>query len=395
MLQRSLDRLDFKGIWVGILASILLAFSVGSASALFLTGLDFITIHREKQQDWIWTLPLWGVLIVYAYHRVGSDVQEGNKALVRALKLADYPKISWKMAPWVLLSTWLTHVGGGSAGREGTAVQMGGGLAEQLSQKYPAYRVFFLQAGIAAGFSSIFGTPLAGMFFAYELSGGKSKIQLIWTVLASFGADWVCSHVWGIGHTHYPSWAFMKTQWTLATVGYSVVLAVLIGGMAWFFKWFHRMMKQQVGYITNPYLRVVVGASALVLLFQWDVARPFQGLGVPSIEQAFHQPMPWFYGGLKLILTVFTLAIGFKGGEATPLFFIGAMTGNWLAQGLPIERELAVGLGFVSQFGAVVATPMTAIFMGIELFGQGPLHLVGLVAFGSYWVAGKKGIYEP
>lgn len=395
-MQRTLDRLDFKGIFLGIIASLILSVLVGSASALFLVGLEKVLNWRSDQPFWIWFLPFGGVFIVYAYQRVEASVQEGNKALVRVLREPTVSRVSWKMAPWVLIATWLTHLGGGSAGREGTAVQISGSIAEQLSVRYPRYRIFFLQAGIAAGFSAVFGTPIAGMFFAFELSRTRQWIQLFWTALASFGANWVCTDFWQVSHTHYPSWtALGDTHWDFQTFGYCLILAFFVGLMAWIFKRIHAVMQKYVVLIQNPYQRILLGGTLLALLFQWNVTLPFQGLGVSTIEQAFREPMPWFFGGVKLMLTLFTLSIGFKGGEATPLFFVGAMTGNVVAQAIPLTRELAVALGFVSQFGAVVATPWTAVAMGLELFGLLPLHLLLVVAFVSRWIAGKKGLYEP
>lgn len=395
MLQKSLAELDFKGILLGFLASLLLAVVIGSGSALFLTGLEVVTSARTQHPVWIWTLPLWGLLMVYAYQQVDQGVRNGNKTLVQSLHSPSSSFISWKMAPWILLSTWFTHLGGGSAGREGTAVQIGGSVADQLSRRFPDHRLFFLQAGIAAGFSSVFGTPMAGMFFAYELTKNRKISQLFAVAIASWGAHWVCSSWWGVAHTVYPDLSQSPTRWDVATIAYTALLALAIGGMARLFKLTAQGMKRMTDLISNPYVRVLAGGMGLACLFQWPLTAPFQGLGVDWIQKAFETPLPWFFGLAKLIFTLFTLSIGFKGGEATPLFFVGAMTGNVFSQFLPLDTPLAVGLGFVAQFGAVMATPWTALWMGLELFGPIPIHLLLLVAWGSNWVAGRRCIYEP
>lgn len=394
MLQSWWSQLDFKKIKIAVWTSVILAVWVGSASALFLAGLDWITQQRQSNPTWTYALPFMGVAIVYVYQYAPASVQKGTKSLVNALQGKE-PLISWKMTPWVLLGTWLTHWGGGSAGREGTAVQMGGSLADQLSHRWPTYRPFFLQAGIAAGFSSVFGTPIAGMFFAYELTKDRKPIHLFSVALASWGAHWVCSSFWGIAHTPYPDLSNSPLRWEMSTLAYTALLALVIGGMARLFKLSSVHLHSLTSRISNPYLRILAGSLGLILLFQWPLTTPFQGLGIEWIQESFETPLPWYFGLAKLIFTVWTLSIGFKGGEATPLFFMGAMTGNLFAQILPLDAPLAVGLGFVSLFGAVVASPWTALWMGIELFGFIPVHLLLLMSWGSYWVAGRRGIYEP
>lgn len=394
MLQKEWRDLDFKSISVGLLATVLISLLAGSTSAIFLIGLEWVAEQRENQPIWLFSLPVIGLLVVFIYHYGDQTVQEGNKALIKALA-GNQTRISWKMSAWVLIGTWLTHLGGGSAGREGTAVQMGGSLADQLTRWLPKHRTFLIQSGIAAGFSSVFGTPLAGMFFAYELTSDRKWYHVLWVAPASYGAHWVCSDLWHVHHSVYPTLSGSLSHWNLSTIAYTAALALLIGAMAQVFKRVSSFLKALPDWVPNPYVRVACGGLGLALAFQSTWSIPFHGLGVEWIQKAFVQPLPWYFGLTKLLLTLLTLSIGFKGGEATPLFFIGAMTGNSLAQWIPMEAPLATGLGFVAQFGSVVAAPWTAMCMGYELFGCIPIHLLGLACWGSYWMAGRKGIYQP
>ena len=367
----------------------LLGVLVGSACALFLATLDLVTRWRDESPSLLWLLPVAGALTGMVYLRWGQSVTSGNNLLIDQIKSPD-EGVPFRMAPLVFLGTLLTHLCGGSAGREGTAVQMGGGIAGGLARMLPGLSPLelrvLLMAGVAAGFGGVFGTPLAGVVFALELAIlGRIEMRAILPgLVASFLSHWTCT-AWGIVHTTYevqslvPDGAkFPLTPLTWQLLGCAVVGGVLFGLTARLFAGLtHGVKKLFDRTLKHPIMRPVVGGGVVIALVYVLGTRDFLGLGVSSpaptaatIVNAFHaggvQPWSWWW---KLLFTAITLGSGFKGGEATPLFFIGAALGNTLAvlAGMPIE--FCVSLGFVSVFAGATHTPLACTVMAAELFG--------------------------
>ncbi|KAA9339919.1 voltage-gated chloride channel family protein [Hymenobacter busanensis] len=395
-----------------LLLSAVVSGLAGTASAGFLVALDWVTHFRETHLSYwqlLVALPLGGLAVGLLYQYFGQRVVKGNNQLLEEIH---HPRdvVPLRMAPLVLLGTLLTHLVGGSAGREGTAVQMGGALADQLSRwrAAPALRWLHLRphdrrlllvAGISAGFASVFGTPLAGAVFGLEvlLIGRLRYEALLPSVLAAFGADWV-TRAWGVGHTAYAIPVVPALSPT--TVGITLGCGVLFGLTARAFVagthglagWFQRR-------IAWPPLRPVVGGVALALLalalqasLVPDVAR-YLGLGVPTIVAAFAAPLPWYSFGLKMFFTSLTLGAGFKGGEVTPLFFVGAALGSALASVLPLPVALLAGMGFVAVFSGAANTPLACTLMGLELFGTAGAAYLALACVVAYLFSGHRGIY--
>ncbi len=403
-LAADLFRWLLKTIPVGVV--------VGSACALFLWSLDRVTDLRWSHPELLFFLPLAGLAIGLLYHLWGRSVEGGNNLIMEEIHEPG-GGVPLRMAPLVLIGTIVTHLFGGSAGREGTAIQMGGSIAGGLGRifrlKGSEIRIL-LMAGIAAGFSGVFGTPIAGTVFALEVLaiGRLSYEALIPCLLASIISNWSCG-AWGIHHTEYhmaelvnsgfaPSgaasywWLFGKVLIAGSAFGLiSVLFAEFTQGL-------HRIFARLS---PRPYLRPIMGGLIVIGLTYLVGTRDFLGLGVTnpepggiSILSSFHEggahAWSWWW---KTLFTSVTLGSGFKGGEVTPLFFIGSTLGNVLASLLHAPTALFAAIGFVAVFAGATNTPLACTIMAIELFGPTYATYYAVGCFVAYLFSGHSGIY--
>jgi H+/Cl- antiporter ClcA len=367
----------------------------GSASAIFLISLDWVTNYRENNKWIIFFLPIAGYLIGWMYHQFGKEVAKGNNLLLEEIEQAQ-KKIPLKMAPLVLLGTLATHLFGGSAGREGTAVQMGGAIADQFTHRFKLNaqeRRTILLMGISAGFASVFGTPLAGTIFALEivLFQQHRKYSFIPVLLAAYLAHYVCL-AWNATHTHYH--IDVVTSINSITFFWLALSGVIFGLCSMLFSSAMHFFNSLFSKIKKPPIRPFIAGVVIALIaWQFDVNK-YLGLGIPIIKASFSEQMEVYDFLLKILFTAFTLSSGFKGGEVTPLFYIGATLGNVLIWFIPLPMSLLAGLGFVAVFSGATHAPFACTAMGIELFGiEAGMHLF-ITCFFSFLFSGKKGIYS-
>ncbi|GAA3955810.1 voltage-gated chloride channel protein [Chitinophaga oryziterrae] len=379
---------------------------VGSLVALFLWLLEFVTQYRYHHLWLLYILPIAGIGIYLIYKLFGKNSEAGNNLIMDEIHQPG-GGVPARMAPLVLLTTVVTHLFGGSAGREGTAVQIGGSMAQLLARWMrlkPADVRILLMTGIAAGFGAVFGTPLTGAVFALEvLAIGVIRYDaLIPCLIAAVFADYVCS-AWGIHHTHYQILFRDPQHFDPLLLAKVIICGVAFGLASFAFSTcIHNIKKYAKQYIRPAWLIPVAGGVIIIVLCRILGTYDYTGLGVTSADPAGISIINTFKGGYipawawfwKLLFTAVTLGMGFKGGEVTPLFFIGATLGYTLAVVLGAPTDLFAGLGFIAVFAGATNTPIACTLMGVELFGTEHALYFAVACFTAYYFSGHAGIYS-
>ncbi len=369
----------------------------GTASAVFLFVLERTTLLREHHPTLLYLLPVGGLIVGGLYHFFGRSVEGGNNLIIDEFHNSK-SVIPIRMAPLVLLGTVFTHLFGGSAGREGTAVQMGGSIADQFTHFIKAnveQRRTLLMAGMSGGFGSVFGVPFAGMIFGMEvLNVGNLHIwSFVECGISAFVAHYV-TLAWGIHHTQYfsPTVPVMTYMGTLV----AIVVGIVCGGAARLFAFLTEGVAKVTKSIVKllPIRAFIGGVVISLLFFLFPMLTRYTGLGVPIIEESIKGQVPIYDWFGKIAFTALTLGSGFKGGEVTPLLFIGSTLGNALGQFLPLNVPLLGAMGFVAVFSGAANTPFACTVMAMEIFGSGVWSYAALACFASYLVSGHHGIYH-
>ncbi|MGX7395569.1 voltage-gated chloride channel family protein [Carnobacterium mobile] len=379
-----------------ILITGVLSLLIGSVTAFFLTSLTWVSKQQSAYSWLFYLLPFGGALISFFYKKMGKNAIQGNNLVIEQANGAD-EHIPLRLVPLTLFGTLMTHLLGGSAGREGTAVQMGGSIAEHVGQLLhlnKASRKIVIICGISGGFSAVFGTPLAGTVFGLEvLALGLIRHEAL---LPSFFSAYFSNLVvkgYGVSHIKYTmalapaesSSLFFKLLVAGALFGLTGLIfsRSIVVIKKWYTKW-----------MPEPVIRTFIGGTVVVLLALIINNRSYLGLSLPLLDQAFSgEAHPFDFLG-KLVFTVFTLGAGYQGGEVTPLFVIGATLGSSLASLLYLPVGFLAGLGFIGVFTGATNTPIACFIMGIELFGSENAIYLFLICVISYICSGNSGIYS-
>lgn len=371
----------------------------GGASAGFLWALERVIALRVMHPWLLAGLPLFGLLSAWLYRAFGRG-SEGGSAMVLDEVLEFRGRVRTRLAPLVLAGTLLTHLGGGSAGREGTAVQMGASLARTLG-KLPwrwlrltrSRQRLLVMAGVSGGFGSLFGTPVAGAVFGLEATapGRLHPEGLAVCAAASFVGD-LAARALGARHGAWNAPA-LPVEGPLLLKAALLAIPVALAAVA-FTRLSHglaALTAARLPWWARPLLGGLA-VGALYLAFRED---GYLNLGLPFLERLFQAgaaPAPWAFA-LKLLFTAVTVGFGFKGGEVTPLFVIGALLGAALAPLLGWPVAFGAALGLAGLFAAASNTPLASLLLGLELFGAGFAAPLAVLCFLAFVLAGHPGIY--
>ncbi|MCU1504325.1 MAG: voltage-gated chloride channel protein [Ilumatobacteraceae bacterium] len=378
------------GAIVGVLA--------GLSSAAFLEVLNWVTDVRVAHGWLLFMLPVAGLAVGLVYHHLGATAGRGNSLIIEEI----HDPAEWvprRMAPLVFGGTIVTHLVGGSAGREGTAIQMSGSLTDGLSRLVrlrPADRRLMLIAALAGGFGAVFGVPIAGCVFALEVQAvGRMRYDaLVPALSASVVGDLVVRAV-GVEHTALPRLGDVHLTAGLAA---KVALAGLVFGLMSivFIELTHAIKATLAAHVGWAPLRPVIGGVAIIALVGLVGTRDYLGLSIPLITKATAGGAGIIGAAfaLKLLFTAITLGSGFQGGEVTPLFVIGALLGVTMGRLLDVPVPLMAAIGFVAVFAGAANVPLACTVMGIELFGGSAVVPFAIGCIVSYVFSSHRGIYD-
>jgi H+/Cl- antiporter ClcA len=373
---------------IGILA--------GFASTLFLHSVNW-AIDFRKAHDWlILFLPVVGFLVAWFYKVFGKEVENGNNLILDEIH---HPKktIPVRMVPMIFAGAVVSHLFGASVGREGAAVQMAAGISDQFSKylgKFYNNRKLILMMGMSAGFSSIFGTPIAGAIFGFEvLFIGMLVYDALLPCLVAAIVGYYTAILLGVVHPHY---FFMEVpELSVSGLISAIVAGVIFGYTAKFFVWsLHTVKSNFIKYVPNKLLHPTIGGCILVGCYYLVGSDRYHSLGEEIIRGSFTQHIyPWDFLG-KIFTTAASVGSGYKGGEVMSLFYIGATLGNTLSYILPLAFPVLAALGFVSVFSGAANTPIAGVILAFELFGPGIGVYAALAVVSSYLFSGGHGIYH-
>ena len=386
----------FKNFIKWFMLSILSGIIIGIVISLFLKSLQFATSTRQSYPVIILLLPFGGALVSYLYLRYGKDSSKGNNLIIERINKGE-ANIPFRMAPLVFFGTFITHLFGGSAGREGTGVQIGASICSKLSKILRLNEkdtTMIIISGVSSGFGVVFGTPIAGTIFGLEVSTvGKMRYEAIIPCLISSFIGNSIAKALKVHHSHYVMEVVSSSDYSIF---YKVILCSILFGLVskLFSELTGNLKKFFTKLIPKPYIKSFVGGCIVIIIALVLQTQIYLGLSLDLLQDAFENNVVGYAFLIKLILTSITLATGFQGGEVTPLFVIGATLGNFLAPIINLPLSFLAGLGMIAVFCGGTKTPLASFAMGLELFGGGNIKYIFITCVISYVFAGKSGIYS-
>ncbi|MDE6020362.1 MAG: chloride channel protein [Ruminococcus sp.] len=378
-----------------LILSLMTGLIIGGIGSLFALCMTEATGLRSRYPQIMFFMPIGGLVIVFLYRLFKEQNDRGTNMVIASIHAEG--EIPGKMAPMIFVSTIITHLVGGSAGREGAALQIGGSLGAVMGRIFKMTdtdRRVLVMCGMSAVFSAGFGTPLAAAIFAMEIGsvGVMYYAALVPCTISSLTA-WKLASFAGVEYDSFAKAVFPELS--ISSILFIVLLGVLCAAISVIFCiTLHKTNSAMRKYLKNPYIRIVAASCTLIAISLILGNQDFLGAGVPMIENALEGNCVWYAFILKIICTAITIESGFKGGEIVPSFFIGATFGCLFGHIIGFSPELCAAVGMVSIFCGVTNCPLTSLLIAFELFGfQQPAYILVGVSV-SYMLSGYYGLYH-
>lgn len=378
-----------------VIFAILSGLIVGGIGTLFYFGMYLVTLTRTKNQWLIFLLPVSGLVIVGCYRLLHDEKDTGTNLVLSAIHSDE--ELPLRMAPLIFLSTLITHLFGGSAGREGAALQLGGSIGNGLGKLFcfdDKDKHIMIMCGMSAAFSALFGTPMAAAVFSMEVVsvGVMYYAALVPCVISSLVASMVARY-FGVSQELFliekiPTFRFLPavkiSVLAILCAGVSILFCIMLHSSDHLYKRFFK----------NAYIRIFVGGCLVIALTLLVGDQTYNGAGMNMIEQYMQGQVPPEAFILKMLFTAVTLGAGFKGGEIVPSFFTGAAFGCLFGNILGFSPSLCTAVGMTAVFCGVTNCPITALLISFELFGYDAMPYFLLAVAFSYMLSGYYGLYS-
>lgn len=367
----------------------------GLIGAAFHVGIDLVTDTRQNFNWLLFFLPFAGLLIVFIYHLAGIDHDPGTNLVLTSIHSQKH--IPFQMAPLIFIGTLITHLCGGSSGRVGAALQIGGSIGEGLGRAFQLkdndVKIIII-CGMSAVFATLFGTPVAAAVFTMEvISVGIIHYSAFVPSIVSAAVAYGITQHWDVTEAVFP--LLPATEFNIILIFKIILLAMLCGVVSIFFCIaVHSAVDFFKKYIPNDYLRIFIGGCLIIILTLISGTNIYNGHGSDMLVTAMLGGVPTFAFLLKILFTAVTLGTGFKGGEVAPALFVGATLGSTVAPLLGMEPMLGAAVGMISLFCGVVNCPLASIIFSIELFGSNCILLFCIACAVSYVFSGYYGLYS-
>jgi H+/Cl- antiporter ClcA len=370
-LHYTLPEVESRAVRVKYMAiGILVGALCGLLTVFFLFSLEGVINVFSKNTWLLYGLPLGGLIVGLLYWKLGKSSDRGNEVIKDEVKFP-FEKMPVLMAPLVFISTLVTHLFGGSAGREGTAVQITTSVADQFSSLFQLKnekRPWIIRMAISGGFAAVFGTPLAGLVFSLEyILAGKKDWNLIFPSFLSAGVAHLVCQGMGVEHTNYE----IDTPIVIDQLngGVYFLVAIVVGLLATLYMVLQKLLTKGINrLLEHRVLRTMIGGVVVaVIILSFDL-KEYSGLSLEIITTSFFASQEFYVPLIKILLTALTLSFGFKGGEVTPLFMIGAAAGSCVGGYFNVPLDWMAAMGFVAMFGAVMKAPITGAAIALEIF---------------------------
>ena len=374
--------------------SMIMGVAGGLLGAVFHHALHFVTHLRSEHMWLIFLLPLGGLATVAIYRHPNMKNNKGTNEVIEAV--LEGRSVSPMVAPSIFLATAITHLFGGSAGREGAALQLGGSTASFLAKCFKlkeTNRKILVTAGMSAVFAGLFGTPLTATLFCMEFEsvGTMFSPALLPCFMSAFIASRVSSALGVHAETHMLTEVF---NITLVNCWQYLILAVLVSLLGILMcTVFHKAEHLAAHHIPNPFIRIAAGGIVITVLTLLAGDHRFNGAGMEMALKAVEGEADWYSFLMKMLFTAVTLAAGFKGGEIVPTFCIGATFGCVLGGLLGLDAGMAGALGLIGLFCCATNSPFASIMLSVEMFGGANIHLFAFISVICFVMSGNYGLY--